>query len=117
MVTIKNFLSFCLFLKFLIFKGAMENYQSVLMEDGRNVEQVVLTIVYLVSIVLHLNIQILVHLWVDLVTIISEFHIHMYIPIQCVDENCMLIDYIYNYTYTLRERERERERERRISLI
>ena len=51
MVTIKNFLSFCLFLKFLIFKGAMENYQSVLMEDGRNVEQVVLTIVYLVSIV------------------------------------------------------------------
>ena len=31
----------------------------------------------------------------------------MYIPIQCVDENCMLIDYIYNYTYTLRERESE----------
>ena len=28
----------------------MENYQSVLMEHGKSVEQVVLTIVYLVSI-------------------------------------------------------------------
>ena len=86
MVTIKNFLSFCLFLKFLIFKGAMENYQSVLMEDGRNVEQVVLTIVYLVSIVLHLNIQILVDLWVDLVTIYYYFripHTHVYTNTMC----------------------------------